>query len=140
MKLFQKSPDGGKGSGVSAYFLIEWKRFFSIALLHFNPGTREAYHSHAFNAVTLWLSGTVEEQRIFSNDRKVLSSGAPVRWVAFTRYRAGQWKLTTRDNMHRVKALTSAWALTFRGPWVDRWQELKDGQIVTLTHGRKVVA
>lgn len=133
MKLFKKCDDGGKGSGVTAYFLIEWKRFFSVALLHFNPGTREAYHSHAFNAWTLWLKGRVEEQRLY----RLETSGVLTRLTYF--FRAGQWKKTTRDNMHRVNALTSTWALTFRGPWHDTWQEFRNGQIVTLTHGRKVV-
>lgn len=135
MKLFQKASDGGKDSGVSAYFLIEWKRFFSIALLHFNTGTREAYHSHAFNALTLWLKGEVEEQRL---EFPLLSPKC--RLLTTKRYEGGDWKLTTRDNMHRVKALTPAWALTFRGPWSDTWQEDRSGTIVTLTHGRKVVA
>lgn len=136
MKLFQKASDGGKDSGVSAYFLIEWKRVFSIALLHFNTGTREAYHSHAFNALTLWLKGEVEEQRL----QRLPLIFHTCRVITTKRYEGGDWKLTTRDNMHRVKALTPAWALTFRGPWSDTWQEDRNGEIVTLTHGRKVVA
>jgi hypothetical protein len=34
-RLFYKKPDGGKDSGVTAYFLIEWKILFSIGILHF---------------------------------------------------------------------------------------------------------
>ena len=55
-RLFFVKPDGGKNSGVTAYFLIEWKVLFSVGILRFNEGTREAYHSHAFNALTWWLS------------------------------------------------------------------------------------
>jgi hypothetical protein len=139
MKLFQKASDGGKNSGVSAYFLIEWKRVFSIALLHFNTGTREAYHSHAFNALTLWLKGEVEEQRLRMVPCSSSWEDAAIREITTKRYEGGDWKLTTRDNMHRVKALTPAWALTFRGPWSNTWQEDRNGEIVTLTHGRKVV-
>ena len=36
-RLFYVKPDGGKDSGVTAYFLIEWKPVFSIGILHFNP-------------------------------------------------------------------------------------------------------
>ena len=50
MKLFHKSHDGGKNSGVTGYWLIEWKSGFSIVVLRFSKGTREAFHSHAFNA------------------------------------------------------------------------------------------
>jgi hypothetical protein len=34
-RLFYVKPDGGKDSGVTAYFLIEWKVLFSIGLLRF---------------------------------------------------------------------------------------------------------
>src|SRR5271154_4359591 len=60
MKLFKKMRDGGPESPVVGYFLVEIKSLFSVVLLHFG-GTREAFHSHAFNAVTLWLRGRVEE-------------------------------------------------------------------------------
>jgi quercetin dioxygenase-like cupin family protein len=60
-RFFYKKPDGGKESGVTGYFLIEWKPLFSIGLLHFKRGSREAFHSHAFNAVTFWLKGEVTE-------------------------------------------------------------------------------
>lgn len=132
MKLFSKSPDGGKDSGVSAYFLIEWKRFFSVALLHFNPGTREAFHSHAFNAKTLWLKGRVEEERVI-----VVRNQLILRTT--TRFKAGDWKTTLRNNMHRVNALTHTWALSFRGPWAETWQEWKGGRVITMTHGRRIV-
>jgi hypothetical protein len=55
-KFFYTKPDGGKDSGVTGYFLIEWKPIFSIGILHFKEGTREAYHNHAFNALTWWLT------------------------------------------------------------------------------------
>lgn len=53
MKILSKSYDGGPDSGVDGYWLIEIKSWFSIVLLHFNPGTREAFHNHAFNALTV---------------------------------------------------------------------------------------
>jgi len=64
MKFFKKSPDGGRDSGVTAYFLVEIKPLFSIVLIHFNKGTRDVFHQHAFNAITLWLKGKVREHHL----------------------------------------------------------------------------
>lgn len=124
MKLFSKAADGGKNSGVTGFFLIEWKSLFSIVLLRFAKGTREAYHSHAFNAVTLWLKGRVREHHL---------------WLAPREFTAGQVKYTSRATFHKVEALETTWALSLRGPWVDRWKEFKNGREVTLTHGRKEI-
>lgn len=116
---------------MTAYFLIEWKRGFSIALLHFNKGTREAFHEHAFNAVTLWIKGRVREHILAS----LFDHAAEVR-----EFKAGQMKLTPRSCFHKIEALESTWALSVRGPWVDRWRELRKDRLVTLTHGRREVA
>ena len=125
MKLFSKAADGGKGSGVTGYFLIEWKRAFSIVLLHFAKGTREAFHEHAFNAWTLWLWGVVVEHHL-NGYRKVFSGGMS--------------KFTPRNCFHKIEALEPTWALSIRGPWMDRWREWRQGRFVTLTHGRREVA
>ena len=129
MRLFQKVPDGGKGSGVTAFVLIEIKSLFSIMLLHFAPGSREKYHNHAFNAWTLWLKGTVTE----------IDLHGPLHW-----FKAGQWKYTPRTCFHKVIARPGgAWALTFRGPWRNWWQEFgynpktNRQEYTYLTHGRK---
>lgn len=122
MKLFSRAPDGGSKSGVTGYFLIEAKRLFSVVLLHFAPGSREAFHSHAFNAITLWLTGGVQEQHL---------DGTVTAWAP------GQVKLTRRSTFHRVFATRGTWALSLRGPWANQWQESRHGELVTLTHGRR---
>jgi quercetin dioxygenase-like cupin family protein len=124
MRVLQKAPDGGSNSGVTGYFLIECKSLFSIVLLHFAEGSREAYHEHAFNAVTVWLKGKVQEQHLDGS---------------FKRFKAGQLKYTPRGTFHRIVGLRSTWALSVRGPWRDHWRESRMGRIVTLTHGRKEV-
>ena len=126
MKILNKSPDGGKESGVTAYMLIEWKGLFSIGLLHFNAGSREAFHSHAFNALTWWLKGSVTEVHHPSGEEKEFSPSFKV-------------KLTKRDCFHKIIAKESTWAFTIRGPWKDHWQEFKRNRIINLTHGRKVL-
>lgn len=126
-RFFYKKFDGGKDSGVTGYFLIEWKKVFSIGLLHFKEGSREAYHSHAFFGITWWLKGSVIEQHLSGKERAFHPSFRP--------------KFTSRDCFHRVVANTSTWALTFRGPWEDKWFEYrpKENKTIVLTHGRKVV-
>lgn len=126
MKLFAKSTDGGDTSGVTGYFLIEWKAGFSIVLLRFAPGTREAFHSHAFNAITWWLHGKAVEEHV---------TGQTKQWTP-----ALKPKFTAPDCFHRVTSVGVTWALSIRGPWVKTWKEQRQGREVTLTHGRQIVA
>lgn len=128
MRIFQKTKDGGPESPVTGYFLVEIKPLFTIVLLHF-AGTREAYHSHAFNAVTVWLKGRVFEQTLGTKYLKL--------------WKAGQVKYTPRRAMHKILPTCnpSAWAISFRGPWAKTWREYRPltEQVVTLTHGRNIV-
>lgn len=124
MKFFTWSHDGGKDSGVTGLFVVEIKSLFSIVLLRFSKGTREAYHSHAFNALTIWLWGRVKEHML---------SGEVLEW------KTGDVKFTPRDNFHKVEALETSYALCFRGPWADTWAEVVGGKPRVLTHGRKVL-
>jgi quercetin dioxygenase-like cupin family protein len=124
MRFFSKAPDGGRGSGVTGYFLVEIKPLFSIVLLHFAKGTREAFHEHAFNALTIWLKGKVREHHLSGETKD---------------FRVGQIKFTGRACFHKIEALTSTWALSFRGPWRDTWREFRNNRFVKLTHGRREV-
>jgi hypothetical protein len=127
MKFLKVMKDGGSKSHVTGFFFVEIKSLFSIALLRFDHGTREAFHSHAFNAITLWLSGVVREH---------LYAGGSQLWTP------GQLKYTSRGCFHKVETLTkSSWALSVRGPWNPTWKEYlpKENKFVTLTHGRKIV-
>lgn len=128
-RVFYKKYDGGKESGVVGYFLIEWKLLFSIGLLRFSEGSRESYHSHAFNAITWWLSGEVEEQTYLGEKKTFVPSFKP--------------KITLRTKIHRVFGKKTTWALTFRGPWNDEWREVletdKGVEVKVFTHGRKVM-
>lgn len=129
-RLFYTKPDGGIDSGVTGYFLIEWKPVVSIGFLHFEKGTREVYHSHAFNAITWWLTGAVVEDKLYDGFKAYAPSLRP--------------KYTPRNKCHKVLAKSSTWAFTIRGPWHDTWIEVrfdKDRNQIrrVLTHGRKVV-
>lgn len=127
MKLFHRAKDGGPESTVWGYWLIESKCFFSVALLCFEDGSRDAYHSHAFNALSWLLKGALVEHRIYEQDS--------------THYQPSLWPIwTSRQNMHKVRSVGRSWVLTFRGPWKDVWYERgADRKLITLTHGRKEV-
>lgn len=127
-RILCKKPDGGKDSGVTGYFLIEWKPFFSIGILQFKIGSREAYHSHAFNAITWWLKGYVIEEVLVNVDQGYYKT-----------FHAGQIKFTPRNHVHKINAMQDTYAFTIRGPWVDHWYEFKNGKIITLTHRRKEI-
>lgn len=125
MRFMQRAPDGGKKSGVSGFFFIEIKSLFSIVLLRFNPGSREGYHSHAFNAITFWLKGRVVEDRLDTREIKVYHAS----------FRP---KFTPRRNIHRIIAAVTTYALCIRGPWHKTWCEYdpKARRVIEYTHGR----
>jgi hypothetical protein len=127
MKLFEWSKDGGPESTVSGFFIIEAKRFFSIAVLRFSNGSRDAYHTHAFNAVSIVWKGRLVEY--LKNGLKVTYTPSLVPII------------TKRDTFHKVLSVGTTWVLTLRGPWVDCWEEHlpSTGKNLTLTHGRKEV-
>lgn len=125
MKFFKRSKDGGPESPVDALFLVEIKSLFSVALLRFNPGCREAYHTHAFNALTWFISGDMVEQDTDGSFRPYSRSFLP--------------KFTPRNKNHRVRAYTTSWCLTVRGPWAKTWTEDTETHHTVLTHGRQIV-
>ena len=127
MRLFSKAPDGGPDSPVQAYFLCEFKGFFSIALLKFHKGGREAFHSHAFHALTWFLKGDMIEETLEGSSNRYRKSLFP--------------KFTSKDNMHRVLANKDSWCFTIRGPWQNTWSEYdkSTNTVTVLTNGRTIV-
>lgn len=137
MKFCTLVKDGGEESHVWAYVLIEIKWLFSIMLLRFEDGSRDAFHSHAFNCVSWVLRGRLTEHHLPEFHRGVyLSRVTP---------HEPSWRpvLTYRSTFHRVVSTGRTWVLTFRGPWAKTWEEFIPnglrGRFVTLTHGRKEV-
>lgn len=132
MKFLFKAKDGGPESKVTGYWLFESKRFGSIALLKFDEGSREAFHTHAFNAVSWVLKGHLFEEVIYGIfDEQTLHYKPSLKPI-----------YTPRDRYHKVTgAAKTTWALTFRGPWDKTWKEYlpADDKEITLTDGRKVV-
>ena len=125
MKLLKWSKDGGPESPVDAFFIVEIKSLFSVALLRFNKGGREAFHTHAFNAWTWFLWGDLVEEDINGEfhiyERNILP------------------KITRRIKNHRVVANETSWCFTIRGPWEKTWTEDTETHHTVLTHGRRIV-
>lgn len=130
MKFLFKSKDGGPESNVTGYWLFESKRFGSIVLLRFDKGSREAFHSHAFNAWSWVLKGKLHEYVL----------GDPLGALVLTPSIMPLY--TARDRFHRVFGMADrTWVLSFRGPWAKTWKEYlpKEDRQITLTNGRKIV-
>jgi hypothetical protein len=136
VKFFKLMKDGGQESRVWGFFLVEIKKLFSIVVLRFADGSREAYHSHAFNSISWVLKGELQEDRKWNIGPRFPNA-------TFTRSYLPSFRpvITTRDNMHKVSSLGNTYVLSFRGPWVDKWKEFlpTEDRTITLTHGRKVV-
>lgn len=128
MRILSVTKDGGEESTVWAYWLIEIKSLFSIALLCFENGSRDAYHTHAFNSISWLLWGHLEEE--IADAYEVSAIYSPGIRPIYTR----------RETFHKVTSYGRSWVLTFRGPWVDSWRERVGGQSLLLTNGRKVLS
>lgn len=127
MRFFQKAKDGGPESKATGLFLIEIKSLFSIVLLRFTDGSRDAYHAHAFNALSWVLKGRLFEVTM---DKEVISHKKSLFPI---------W--TPRERFHKVLSDGITYALSFRGPWRKEWEEYipETGKYITLTNGRKVI-
>ena len=140
MKFFKFAKDGGPQSRVSGLFIIEIKKLFSIVLLRFDDGARDAFHTHAFNAWSWVLKGHLIE--MVQHRVQLNGEGYPAFWTARNDY-LPSWRCikTPRECMHKVISEGVTWAITFRGPWSDTWHEYLPQENVglTLTHGREVV-
>jgi hypothetical protein len=109
MRFFSKAKDGGLESKVTGYWLAEIKSLFSIALLRFDDGSRETYHSHAFDCISWVLKGELREEHVSGEVEFHNRSLTPV--------------VTRCSTFHRVFSNGTTWVLTFRGPWARRWAE-----------------
>jgi hypothetical protein len=129
-RWFAVAKDGGPESHVTGYWLVECKTLFSIVLLRFDDGTRDAYHTHAFNALSWVLRGHLVE-------RYKTQHGTAQRWYLPSLVPI----LTRRERFHQVQSRGTSWVLSLRGPWVATWREgLADGRELALTYGRREVA
>lgn len=127
MKLFYKGKDGGPQSPVTGFWLVEIKSLFSAALLRFGDGSRDEFHSHAFDSISWVLKGMLVEQHLNCGLEHHQPSFKPV--------------ITRRGTFHRVLSRGTTWVITFRGPWTKNWKEFHPvkREFTTLTNGRLIV-
>jgi hypothetical protein len=117
---------------VWGYFAVEIKSLFSLVLLRFEDGSRDAFHDHAFNCISWVLKGHLTEHLVrdeYCDDLVDINEYKPSLLPV----------LTFRDTRHKVVSHGRTWVLSFRGPWANSWKEIVDGQEILLTHGRKRV-
>lgn len=117
MKILWGAKDGGPESKVYVWGL-EIKSLFSVLLLRFAEGSREAFHSHAFNAISWVLTGQLWE-RFYPG-----MVGALPRW---TIYRPSRRPVRTpRERLHQVRGVAPrSWVLTLRSPWRSTWRDIR---------------
>lgn len=101
---------------VTELTVLEWKRFFSIKLFHFHPtdGKQDRFHTHAFNAVSILLSGDYVEEVIESRQIKSLKRSRK----RFLFILANQYHRITKSNGCRTLLIT--------GPWGNEFRELRE--------------
>jgi hypothetical protein len=99
-------------------------------------GSREAYHSHAFNAVSWVLKGQLTEHPIawtYYPVRQFMELPVNIYRRCFRPVH------TPRNMMHKVESAGDTWVISFRGPWTKKWMEYlpEEHRFVTLTNGRE---
>ncbi len=130
MKLFALRKDGGPESLVWGLFLVEIKKLFTVVLLNFRTGSREAYHSHAFGAVSWVLWGRLTEYSV---------GGVPLPRT----YRPSLIPVfTPASRFHKVYAEKNSIVVSFRGPWKEDWLEYDSNtkELTKLGWGRVVIS
>lgn len=100
---------------VTELTVLEWKRFFSIKLFNFHPtdGKQDRFHTHAFNAVSILLSGDYVEEVIES--RQIVALKRSRKRLLFIP--ANQYHRITKSNGCRTLLIT--------GPWGEEFKEMR---------------
>jgi hypothetical protein len=100
---------------VTELTILEWKRFFSIKLFHFHKtdGDQDRFHTHAFNAVSILLSGDYMEE--------IVDQG---QIVPLKRSRK-RFLFIPKDSFHRITKSTGCRTLLITGPWGKEFKELR---------------
>jgi len=104
--------DGGPDSNVDGV-MFEIKRLFSIGILRFKDGSREAWHSHAFNCWSVVLKGRLLEMFFDPS-------------LSYNEFKTGDFIYTKREDLHKVASVGTSYVLTVRGPWKKTWVDVEE--------------
>jgi hypothetical protein len=113
---------------VSQFIIFEWKHLFSIIIFYFHKsnGCQDRFHTHAFNAISIKLFGTYEEQIMDSE-----STGE-----FHIEKRTSIFKYFPRDSYHRISKSDGCCTILFSGRWKKTWKEYIDGNVVHYNWNR----
>lgn len=110
----RKKIDLGEQS-VTELTILEWKRFFSIKLFNFHKtdGKQDRFHTHAFNAVSILISGDYTEE--------VVQGSAIVK----AKRSRSRFLYIPKGVYHRITKSEGCLTLLITGPWGDEFKELR---------------
>lgn len=113
----RKQIDLGEQS-VTELTILEWKRFFSIKLFNFHPtsGKQDRFHTHAFNAVSILLSGDYTEE--------IISTAGIGNVQELPRSRK-RFLFIPANQYHRITKSNGCKTLLITGPWGNEFKELR---------------
>lgn len=98
---------------VTELTILEWKKLFSIKLFHFHKtdGKQDRFHTHAFNAVSILLSGDYVEEVIDDTNTIVPLKRSRKRFLFIP---ANQYHRITKSDGCRTLLITGPWGNTFK--------------------------
>jgi hypothetical protein len=101
---------------VTELTILEWKRFFSIKLFNFHKtdGKQDRFHTHAFNAVSILLSGDYVEEIVDELDNIVPLKRSRKRFL-----------FIPANQYHRITKSDGCRTLLITGPWGEKFKELR---------------
>lgn len=99
---------------VSELTILEWKPLFSLKYFHFHKtdGDQDRFHTHAFNAFSVLLSGDYVEEVVEGE-------------VIIPKLRSRKrFLFIPKDSYHRITKSKGCRTLLITGPWGDEFKEL----------------
>lgn len=100
---------------VTELTILEWKRFFSVKLFNFHKtdGKQDRFHTHAFTALSILISGDYTEEVIVDGTIKKLPRSRK------------RFLLIPKDQYHRITKSNGCRTLLITGPWGEEFKELR---------------
>ncbi|AEO14574.1 hypothetical protein MT_57028 [Pseudomonas phage phiPto-bp6g] len=101
---------------VTELTILEWKKLFSIKLFNFHKtdGKQDRFHTHAFNAVSILLSGDYVEEVVDDTNTIVPLKRSRKRFL-----------FIPANQYHRITKSDGCRTLLITGPWGDKFKELR---------------
>lgn len=113
--IFKKKKINLGEQPVTEWTLLEYKKWFSIKLFHFHKteGKQDRFHTHAFNAVSILLSGEYIEEVVKD------------KYVHILKRSRKRFLFIPENEYHRITKSSGCWTLLVTGPWGDQFKEMR---------------